>query len=234
MSKQFEYFLKILFIFFVGALGGIFGSEVVFLKSKSNFYSPPTIRLETKEVKIQENTALKDAIEKTQNSIVAIQIQTKKGKIINGSGIILTTDGIVLTLSELLPQGETINFFVDGEKVSYQILKRDPKLNLGVVKVEKKNLTPVPFSDFETLKIGERVFALSSFFNQGKIQKAVNEGIVRYFDEEKIETNIIEDSNFLGSALFDIEGKLLGINYLDPKQKILSIPITKIRQFTGF
>ena len=234
MSKQFEYFLKILFIFFVGALGGIFGSEVVFLKSKSNFYSSPTIRLETKEVKIQENTALKDAIEKTQNSIVAIQIQTKKGKIINGSGIILTTDGIVLTLSELLPQGETINFFVDGEKVSYQILKRDPKLNLGVVKVEKKNLTPVPFSDFETLKIGERVFALSSFFNQGKIQKAVNEGIVRYFDEEKIETNIIEDSNFLGSALFDIEGKLLGINYLDPKQKILSIPITKIRQFTGF
>jgi S1-C subfamily serine protease len=234
MSKQFEYFLKILFIFFVGALGGIFGSEVVFLKSKSNFYSSPTIRLETKEVKIQENTALKDAIEKTQNSIVAIQIQTKKGKIINGSGIILTTDGIVLTLSELLPQGETINFFVDGEKVSYQILKRDPKLNLGVVKVEKKNLTPVPFSDFETLKIGERVFALSSFFNQGKIQKAVNEGIVRYFDEEKIETNITEDSNFLGSALFDIEGKLLGINYLDPKQKILSIPITKIRQFTGF
>lgn len=234
MSKQFEYFLKILFIFFVGALGGIFGSEVVFLKSKSNLYSSPTIRLETKEVKIQENTALKDAIEKTQNSIVAIQIQTKKGKIINGSGIILTTDGIVLTLSELLPQGETINFFVDGEKVSYQILKRDPKLNLGVVKVEKKNLTPVPFSDFETLKIGERVFALSSFFNQGKIQKAVNEGIVRYFDEEKIETNITEDSNFLGSALFDIEGKLLGINYLDPKQKILSIPITKIRQFTGF
>jgi len=234
MSKQFEYFLKILFIFFVGALGGIFGSEVVFLKSKSNFYSSPTIRLETKEVKIQENTPLKDAIEKTQNSIVAIQIQTKKGKIINGSGIILTTDGIVLTLSELLPQGETINFFVDGEKVSYQILKRDPKLNLGVVKVEKKNLTPVPFSDFETLKIGERVFALSSFFNQGKIQKAVNEGIVRYFDEEKIETNITEDSNFLGSALFDIEGKLLGINYLDPKQKILSIPITKIRQFTGF
>jgi S1-C subfamily serine protease len=233
--------LKILAIFIVGMVGGIFAEEIFwpYFVERPLFYQyrlekNPVYITERKEIKIQENVALKDAIEKVEKTVVGVKTKKKDGKILEGSGLILTSDGLVVTLANLVPQGSQFNFFVEGESVPFQILKRDLKENLALIKIERKNLTTTGFAEFEKLKLGERVFLFGVTFENEKIKKIVNEGIVKSFNEESIETNIVEKENLAGSPLFDVEGNFLGISEIDSQGKVTAIPIPKIKTFAGF
>ena len=130
--------------------------------------------------------------------------------------------------------GSVFNFFIDGELVHFQILKRDLEENLALVKLEKGNLSTVGFADFEKAKLGQRVFLVGVIFEKEAIKKTVNEGIIKYFDQDSIQTNISEADVLAGSPLFDIEGRVLGLNTVDLEGRIAAVPITKIKTFADF
>jgi S1-C subfamily serine protease len=235
---------KIIAIFILGMVGGIFADQILwpYFVEKPLFYQyrleqSPVYVTERKEITIQENVALKNAIEKVEKTVVGVRSETKTGKILEGSGLIVTADGLVITLAEIVPQGSTFSFFVDGTPHQIngggQILKRDLKENLALVKIEKSNLPTVSFADLEKLKLGERVFLVGTIFENEKPSKIVNEGIVKSFDKDFIKTNIFEKNILKGSPLFDIEGKVLGINTIDQEGKVIAIPISKIKSFSG-
>jgi len=232
---------KILAIFILGAIGGIFADQILwpYFVERPLFYQyrlekAPVYVTERKEIIIQENIALKNAIEKVEKVVVGVRTETKTEKILEGSGLILTSDGLMVTLAELVPYGSDFSFFVDGESIPYQILKRDQKENLALIKIEKTHLPTVGFANFEKLKLGERVFLVGIVFEKGIPQKIVNEGIVKTFDENSIKTNIFEKSTLASSPLFDIEGKALGLNTISLEGKVIAIPISKIKEFAGF
>jgi len=233
--------LKILGVFILGIFGGIFADQILwpYFIERPLFYQyrlekNPIYLTERKEITIQENVALKNAIEKVEKTVIGVKTKTKAGKTLEGSGLIVTSDGLLVTLADLVPQGSNFSFFVDGEIASFQILKRDLKENLVLIKIEKTNLPTVSFFDFEKLKLGERVFLVGVVFEKTGPQKIVNEGIVKSFDEDKIETNISENENLSGSPLFDIEGNVLGLNKINSDGKVISIPVSKIKTFAGF
>jgi len=231
---------KILAIFILGICGGIFADQILwpYFIERPLFYQyrleqSPVYVTEKKEITIQENVALQNAVEKVEKVVVGVQTKTGLGQSLEGSGLIITSDGLLVTLADLVPQGSTFSFFVDGQAIHFQILKRDLKENLALVKIEKTNLPTVGFGDLGKIKLGERVFLV------GVIQSpnwgwTVNEGIIKSFDAELIETNIFEKSAISGSPLFDIEGNVLGLNEIDKEGQVSAIPITKIREFTGF
>jgi S1-C subfamily serine protease len=231
---------KILAVFILGIFGGVFGSQVLWpyfverpLFLEYRLEQRPIYLTEKREIKIQENVALQEAIEKVERSIVGIQTKTKKGKVLEGSGLILTSDGLILTLADLVPENSSSTIFLENEVLPIQVLKKDLKQNLALLKIEKEKLQTISFGDFEKIKLGQRVFLVGVVFSEGKIKKFVNEGILKYFDQNLIETNIAENEKLVGSSLFDIEGNLLGLNFLNEEGKIVSIPILKIRSFTG-
>jgi len=232
--------LKILGIFVLGMVGGIFADQILwpYFIERPLFYQyrleqSPVYVTERKEITIQENIALKNAIEKVEKVVVGVRTETKARKILEGSGLILTSDGLMVTLVELVPQGATFNFFVNGESVPFQILKRDLKENLALIKLEKTNLPTVGFANLEKIKLGERVFLVGIVFEETGPKKIVNEGIIKSFNENSIETNIFEKNNLAGSPLFDIEGKVLGLNVINKDGKVFTIPISKIKTFSG-
>lgn len=231
---------KILAIFIIGMGGGIFADQIFwpYFVERPLFYQyrlepAPVFVTEKKEIYIQENVALKNAIEKVEKTVIGVKTETKAGKILEGSGLILTTDGLVVTLAELVPPGSAFNFFVEGEKAKYQILKRDLENNLALIKLEKTNLPTVGFADLEKLKLGERVLLVGIIFDKQTIKKTVNEGIVTNFDQNSIKTNIFEKNNLAGSPLFDIEGRVLGLNMINKEGKVIAVPISQIRKFAN-
>jgi len=242
MSKR---IIKIVSILFVGMIGGVISSQVLlpylledsFLGFDSAYLakvsSGPVYLTEKKEITVQENLALQDSIEKVKNSLVAVRT-TLSGKTITGSGLILTTDGLVVTLNKLIPKGGSYAFFANGKAYNYQILKRDEKNNLALIKIETDNLQTIGFADLGQLKIGERVFLLGKIFSGSDRLALVNEGIIKYFTNKYIRTNIFEESTLAGSALFNIKGELLGLNTIDEKGKVTAIPVNIIRDFAGF
>jgi len=230
--------LKILGIFILGVFGGIFADQILwpYLIERPLFYQyrleqSPVYVTETKEITVEENVALQGAIEKVDKIVVGVRAEKKSGEVLEGSGFIATSDGLVVTLNNLLPQGSEFSFFVDGKTVAYQILKRDPDNNLALVKLEKNNLPTLAFADFNKVKLGERVFLLGIIFQADNIKKMTNEGIIRGFDENFIETNISDSIDLKGSPLFNISGEILGINTVNLAGEVISIPVSKIKQF---
>ncbi|MDO8610126.1 MAG: S1C family serine protease [bacterium] len=184
------------------------------------------------QVYIQENTALESVIEKVTKSVVAIQVTTLVQNNYLGSGLIATSDGLVIISANLIPIGSKFNVFINGEKADFKIQKSDYKKNLVLIKVAQNNLPTVGFADFDKIKLGQRVFliAASSIKTNDWL---VNEGIVRNFDTTTIKTNIFEKSVVSGSPLFNIYGELLGLNYIDQDGKISAIPVNVIKTFLG-
>ena len=229
MSKN---ILKIVCFFVVGMVGGIFADQIFwpYFIEKPLFHEyrleqSPVYVTERKEVIIQENTALQQAIEKVDKTVVGVKTETKTGEILEGTGLSVTSDGLVVTLAELVPQGSVFAFFVDGKAVSYQVLKRDAATNLALVKLGEAKVPTVVFADLNKLKPGERVFLVAV--------GTVNEGIVKSFDKDLIETNITETDNIKGSPLFNIAGEVLGLNTVDSGGAVITIPISQIKEFIG-
>lgn len=223
--------LKIAAIFAVGMAGGILaGRFQPYLESPSG----PVYITETKEVYIEENTALTESFSKVQDSIVGTRAVSKKGAVIEGSGLAITSDGLIITLNELVPYGREFSFFINGENPSYQVLKRDAELNLALVKLEADNLPTLGFKGSERLKKGERVFLAGAFFKDGALSKTVNEGVIRHFDSNYMYTTIYGGSNLNGSFLFNISGEVLGVSLIGKNGEVYAIPSDVIRSFTGF
>lgn len=238
MSK---FILKVIAFFVIGMIGGIFADQIFwpYFIERPLFYQyrleqTPIYLTEVREITIQENLALVEAIEKVKKVVVGLRAESPLGKTFEGSGLILTSDGLIVTLAEILPQGWDFSFFVDGKKTAFQVLKRDLKNNLALVKIEKSDLPTIGFADFEKIKLGERVFLVGTIFEKGTPQKIVNEGIIKSFGSDFIKTNIFEKFILAGSPLFNIEGKILGLNTIDREGKVIAIPITKIKDFLGF
>ncbi len=221
--------LQILAIFVVGILGGLFANQFIW----PYFIERPVYITERKEIIIEENTALKNAVEKVEKTVVGIKT-TNKEKILNGSAMILTSDGLIVTLAELVPQGSEFLFFVEGEPSSYQILKRDLTNNLALIKLEQNNLPTVGFADLNKIKTGERIFLIGTIYGVKEFTRGVNEGVVSYFDESLISTNILERGTMAGSPLFNIKGEFLGLATIDYWGIVGIIPVDIIRTFAGF
>jgi len=229
--------LKIFIIFIIGIIGGIFANQIFwpYLIEKPLFFKysleqRPVYLTEKKEVFIQENTALQNAIEQAEKAIIGIRTETQNGEILEGSGLVITSDGLIITLAELVPLGSNFSFFVGENPQEYEILKRDLKNNLALIKIEKNNLNTVSFEDISEIKKGQRVFLIGALFDDG-LSKIVNEGIISSFNEESIFTNIFETSLLNGSPLFNIEGEALGLSKIDNYGKIFAIPISIVQDF---
>jgi serine protease Do len=223
---------KILAIFILGMGGGIFSDQI--LRIYFAVENSPVYLTERKEIIIQENTALENAVEKTEKAVVGIRTKLESGKVLEGSGLVVTSDGLVVTLAGLVPQGSLFSFYINGSSTSYQILKRDLKENLALIKIGQTNLRALSFADLEKMKLGERVFLAGVVFENKTVSLAVNEGIARSFNEDFIETNIFEKISFNGSPLFNIKGEVLGINAVGSDGRVLAIPVSKIKKFIGF
>lgn len=237
--------LKIIGFFIVGMIGGIFADQILwpYFIERPLFYKyrldqAPIYVTERNEFVIQENVALTNAIEKVEKVAVGVRTQLETGIILEGSGLILTSDGLLVTLSELVPQATGTTFFWEDKQYKIgdkaKVLKRDLKNNLALVKIEEANLPTTGFADQSKIKIGERVFLAGVIFQNGIPQELANEGIIKTVDDRSIKTNIFEKYTLSGSPLFDIEGNVLGLNTIDKEGKVNTIPASKIKTFAGF
>lgn len=235
---------QIFFLLIFGIVGGIFWQAVLlpyladityfenvwFIK---DFKERNIILYPTQKVIIQENQVLTETAQRVEKSVVAVRTITKSGLVLEGSGLVLTSDGLMVTLADLLPRGSAFSFWVDGEKAGYEVLKRDLANNLALVRLNKSGLATVPFASLAKIENGQRVFLLGKIFLKEKPSFLVNEGVIKYFDEDFIRPSIFEKKTLRGSVLFDIEGRVLGINKIGLDNEVLTIPVSVIERFAS-
>lgn len=109
-----------------------------------------------------------------ENSVVSIT--TGSGE---GSGVVLSADGYVLTNNHVVASasGDTVRVvFADGKTAQAKIVGTDPKTDLAVVKAQGvSDLSPAKFGDSDAMQVGDTVLALGSPLG---LQGSVTAGIL--------------------------------------------------------
>ena len=137
-----------------------------------------------------------------------------------GSGVIVSSDGRIVTNSHVVPNvGDKITVLL-GDKRTFtaKILGSDSKSDVAVIKIDAENLPFVPWGNSDNLEVGEYVLAVGSpfGFNQTVTMGVVsavgraNVGINDY--ESFIQTDAAINPGNSGGALVNTRGELIGIN----------------------
>ena len=136
-----------------------------------------------------------------------------------GTGFIIDPSGIVVTNYHVAGKADTITVtLADGRKLPAKLLGGDEKTDLAVLKVESDKALPyVQFGDAGKVRVGQPVMAIGNPFGLGG---TVTTGIVSArgrdiqsgpFDDY-IQTDAAINRGNSGGPLFDMDGKVIGIN----------------------
>lgn len=253
----------VLMPFLCGALGTVivigtcFGVPSIrekFLKNNSNSQESTNTILETTPQDSNENlVSLADYSEtginvanKVRPSIVGITVEYSVNSIFyrnyttnntakaEGSGIIISEDGYILTNNHIVNSSSNSSYYEVGkankvtvylynDETAYdaKIIGTDEQTDLAVIKIEKTGLAAAELGDSDAVQVGEFSMAIG---NPLGMQSSVTAGMVSAVNREikdsdgktykLIQTDAAINSGNSGGALVNSKGQVIGINTL--------------------
>jgi len=136
-----------------------------------------------------------------------------------GSGVIIKSDGYILTNYHVIKQRDEIIVRLNDDKIAEaKLIGSDPETDLAVLKIEQKNLPTLDIADISKVHVGDVVLAIGDPFAIGQ---TVTQGIISATGRTRVSLNTYE--NFIqtdaainpgnsGGALINTEGEIVGIN----------------------
>ena len=136
-----------------------------------------------------------------------------------GSGFIIDSSGIVVTNSHVIADADEVHIILnDGTRLKAEIVGRDQKVDLAVLKVKSdKPLKAVSFGDSDKIRLGEWVIAIGNPFMLGGtvtagIVSARNRDINSGPYDNYIQTDASINRGNSGGPLFNLDGEVIGVN----------------------
>lgn len=148
----------------------------------------------------------------------------------SGSGVILTSDGYILTNNHVVKNAKEDGISVtlyDGKEFKAKLVGTDPNTDIGVIKISAKDLVPASIGNSDDVQVGEWVLAVG---NPMGLNSTVTAGIVSalsrnidiirdaegnrnpYGIENFIQTDAAINPGNSGGALVNLNGQIVGIN----------------------
>jgi len=137
----------------------------------------------------------------------------------SGSGIILTSDGYIVTCKHVVDGAESIKVILNDDKeYDAKLIGSDTRSDLAVLKIDKTGLTPATLGDSDMLTVGEDVIAIGNPL--GELRGTATSGIISALSREVtventkmklIQTDAAISPGNSGGGLFNASGSLVGI-----------------------
>ncbi|MCQ9618117.1 trypsin-like peptidase domain-containing protein [Paenalcaligenes niemegkensis] len=137
-----------------------------------------------------------------------------------GSGVIVSTDGYILTNYHVVEAADDIDVALnDGRSARAELVGADPESDLAVLRIQLDKLKAIPVASAQSsLRVGDIVLAIGNPFGVGQ---TTTMGIISGLGRNRLGINIFE--NFIqtdaainpgnsGGALVNAQGSLVGIN----------------------
>jgi S1-C subfamily serine protease len=178
------------------------------------------------------------AVESAGASIVRVDARRR----VPATGIVWSTDGLILTAHHVVRQEENIQVGLpDGRSLEAGLLGRDPTRDLALLHVEAADLRPadlVTGDEVASLQPGHLVLALGrpgrSVQSALGIVSALGEGwrspaggLISHY----LQTDVVMYPGFSGGPLIDVSGCTLGMNSSALVRGVsLTVPVSTLRQ----
>ena len=135
-----------------------------------------------------------------------------------GSGFIIKKNGIVVTNNHVIANADDIIVRVNNKEFEAKVIGADPYADVAVLKIKSTEIfKPVQFGNSDQARVGDWVVAIGNPFGLGG---TVTSGIIsarnrdinltRYDDFIQTDASINQGNS--GGPLFNLEGKVIGIN----------------------
>ena len=137
-----------------------------------------------------------------------------------GSGVVVDARrGYIITNNHVIDRADEISVGLsDGRTLVAELIGKDPKVDLALLKVPAEDLVEVSFADSAQIAVGDFVVAIGNPFglNQtvtsGIISALGRSGLSRASFQDYIQTDASINPGNSGGALVDLGGNLVGIN----------------------
>lgn len=219
---------------FLASFGGLVVGAVLvialvmsgaFKITDSNVQATGSTSTQNIEIDAEDTTLAEVVAAKAQPSVVSISTTTSEGSGV-GSGVVLDTDGNVLTNCHVIEGATELVVSMGGESYEAELVGEDSSSDLAVIRlkdVDSSKLTPIEIGDSDDLSVGEWVMAIGSPFGN---EQSVSTGIVSALYRStalpstsgtSIYANMIQTDAAInpgnsGGALVNDNGELIGIN----------------------
>ena len=135
-----------------------------------------------------------------------------------GSGFIISPDGYIVTNNHVIEGADEIERrALLGGELDAELIGRDPRTDIALLKVESDDDLPfVEFGDSDSAKVGDWVLAIGNPLGQGfsvsaGIVSARNRTLQGSYDDF-IQTDAAINRGNSGGPLFDMNGRVIGVN----------------------
>ncbi len=137
-----------------------------------------------------------------------------------GSGVVISADGYIVTNAHVLQaDGYHSVHTVDDKIYDAQVIGRDSKTDIAVIKVSNANLVPAVLGNSDEAIVGEQVIAVG---NPAGLSNTVTDGIISAvnrkirsdstgFEMDCLQTNADISPGNSGGALVNMYGQVIGI-----------------------
>jgi len=235
-------------VFFIGLLSAVVGAftALAVVKAEQSRGTEPTVHSAQSAVQgraVAGTVDFTEAAEKTVNAVTHVktsytqvqqyvtpfdyffgfrgyqQPQPVQGA---GSGVIISTDGYIVTNNHVIDRAERINVTLNDKRTfPAKLVGTDPGTDIAVLKIEAQDLPYIPMGNSEELRLGEWVLAVGNPLN---LTSTVTAGIVsakarninilseNFKIESFIQTDAAVNPGNSGGALVNTRGELVGIN----------------------
>jgi len=248
---------SVLFLSIGFAAGNIYtvftqNKETTVLATQSQNILTPTTSTNQPVTNITSSGTLSisDIAAMNSDSVVEITISTTSSNAFfgnytstgSGSGVIISSDGYILTNNHVINSAKEISIRLhDGTEYKATVVGSDSRTDIGIIKVDAKNLKPVTIGDSEKLIVGEIAVVIGNPL--GELGGTVTNGIISALEREiildgskmnLIQTNAAINPGNSGGGLFNSKGELVGIvvaksSGLDIEGLGFAIPINDVK-----
>lgn len=181
---------------------------------------------------LEDVSAVEAVAKKSMSSVVGITMVQIQREFIwerevpsSGSGVIVDSNGYILTNSHVVGDGDakSINVLLEnGDKLPGKVLWNDAYLDLAIVKVEATGLPVADLGDSDSLEVGQLAVAIGNPLGLD-FQRTVTSGVISGLNrsirlsknvviDDLIQTDASINPGNSGGPLLNKNGEVIGIN----------------------
>ncbi len=186
----------------------------------------PTFSLPTSEPELAPKHSFNYAVRRASPAVVNIysrRYDANNRLSLNteglGSGVIMSDKGFIVTNYHVVEQADQVVVALqDGRIFTAQLLGKDRRTDLAVLKIQADNLPVIPLNNGYNPAIGDVVLAIGNPYNLGQtttygiISATGRSGLSAYGRQDFLQTDAAINNGNSGGALVNTRGELVGIN----------------------
>ncbi len=169
----------------------------------------------TSQVQVDTNRFIPEEFRRFFNLPDTFKMPPRTGQ---GSGFVISDDGLILTNNHVVDGADEVEVtFQDGRKYEARIVGTDSRTDVALIDIEADGLQHLELGSSDDLRVGDWVMAIGNPFG---LSHTVTVGIVSAKGrvlhagpyDDFIQTDAAINPGNSGGPLFDMQGRVVGIN----------------------